>query len=229
MKRGDILSDVNTPTKSEKALPSNSMSAKSKPSTPKTPVEKKAKQIISNPQVRKKSELEKGMVEVKSFMIDDIVMPRVKDMVMDIISGIFDMAQDAILSAIFHEPTKARWNSDHERKRGKHHVPYNSMYDTRNKSMRKRGLDYDEEEDVIDDYRDVIIPDLRTRNDIEEEIYDTFEDQGVISVGDVNFIMGITVGSYTDEDYGWRNLNGMRFKQLRGGRYKLEMSKPRPI
>ena len=221
------MSEVRMPEKEEKALPSNSMTAKAQKPKAKPNVEKKAKQIISNPQVRKKSELEKGMVEVKSFMIDDIVMPRVKDMVMDIISGIFDMAQDAILSAIFHEPTKARWNSDRERGH-KHHVPYNSMYDTRNKSMRKRGIDYDEEEE-IEDYRDVIIPDLRTRNDIEEEIYDTFEDQGVISVGDVNFIMGITVGSYTDEDYGWRNLNGMRFKQLRGGRYKLEMSKPRPI
>lgn len=219
----------------KESLPSNSMVSKksaAKPNTTKLSAEKKRKQIIQQPIKRKKSVVEKELTEVKSFMIDDIVLPRVRDMIMEIIGGIFGMAEDAIESAIFGGSSRPRWNSGYSHKSHGHgrgsHVPYNSIYD-RGRSMRKRGIAYDEEEDYIQDYRDVIIKDLDERDAIEEEMMDVIEDQGYLSVGDLNYIMGIKVGDYTDEDYGWKNLNGMRFKAIRGGRYKLEMPKPRPI
>ena len=225
------MSTVKMPEKETDTLPSNSFS-KPKPKPKAAVTEKKRpKQVISQPVQKKKSFLESELTEAKSYMIDDIVIPRVRDMVMEIIEGIFGMATEAIESAIFGSKAvghRSYRRSYSGRSRGVR-TPYNSLYDYgRGRSVRKRGIEYDEEDDIID-YRDIRIQSIRERDDVEEELYNILEDQGYVSIGDVNYILGIDVGDYTDEDYGWRSLNGLRFKTVRGGGYVIDLPKPRAL
>ena len=236
------MSTVKMPEKED--LPSNSFATKKpKPPTKKSKAEvdrRKPKQMISQPSKKKKSFLESELSEAKNYMVDDIVIPRVRDMVMEIIEGIFGMATEAIESAIFGSAAIGHRSSRRSyagRSRGAR-TPYNSLYDYgRGRSMRKRGIDYDEEEEIIEDYRDVVIQSrsgraedtIKLRDDIEEEIYNILEDEGEVTVGDLNYILGIDTGPYTNEDYGWRTLSGMRFKKIRGGGYVIDMPRPRPL
>lgn len=216
------MSEVRMPEKD--SLPSNSFSqTKPKPKTEK----KRPAAVIEAPTRRKKSMAEESLTEVKSFIVDDIVLPRFKDMFIDILSGIFDMTQDAIVSAIFKTPMSSTRRGS--RSRGGH-VPYNSLYNGGRRSMRtRRKLDIDAEDDIIDDFRDVWIPNMKKRDRIEEDMYNLMEDQGYLTVGDVNYIFGIDSGSYTDEDYGWKSLSGMKFKAARGGGFYLDMPRERAL
>ena len=218
------MSERRMPEKDD--LPSNSFARKSQMSKEKH----ERKQVVAVPKKRERNAIERGATEIKDYIVEDILIPQAKDTVWGIVEGIFDMFKSTVEAYIFGE-AKPRWNSSHYKRgsgRARSHVPYSSIYD-RGSSMRRRKLDYDEEDDVVESYRDLTFT-REEVEDIREEMYAVYDDQGYLTVGDLNFICGIKVGNPQDETWGWESLSGLRIRSTRrGGRFTIDMPRPRAL
>lgn len=174
--------------------------------------EKKVEKVVSGSvKSKKKNRFQKltnifipeDVENVKSYILEDIVVPAVKDIILDAVRAFLGIDK------------KAGKNSTASK------VSYRSYYDKGNRdrdyARTKVGYDYD---DIILDNKGEA-EEVLTRMD---ELISTY---GLVSVADLYDLVGIT-GNYTDNKYGWTDIRSASTVRVREG-YMIKLPKALPL
>lgn len=188
----------------------------------KAAVEKKPvkKVVKGGVKVRKKSPARKftdifisdDVTNVKSYILMDVVVPTVKKL-------IFDTIRDGAEMLIYGEAK--RGNSGKK--------PYHSnyiSYDRFSDRDYRPSSSYKQKETYISPFE----YEFDSRTDAENvliELKNMLHEYGMVSIADLTEMLQIT-GEYTDNRYGWTNLDNARISRTRDG-YILDLPKARPI
>lgn len=141
---------------------------------------------------------------VKNYVISDVLIPGIKQIISDVISTGIDML-------FFGEK---RGGTTYQKSSPFGHVSYSKFYEDKqsgNRSYDNRAY-YNMPEIIVDNYAEA----QTTLYNLQEVI----ERYGQASVARLYDIVGIT-GSFTDNRYGWESLAGAGSRRLRDGRYLL--------
>lgn len=175
--------------------------------------EKKVEKVVSGSvRSKKKNGLQKitdvfvpeDVENVKSYIFEDIVVPAVKDVILDAVRAFLGIDK----------------KSGRGSNAGK--VAYRSYYDkdTRRDSGRVRTrASYDYDDIVLDNRGEA--EEVLSRMD---ELIDTY---GLVSVADLYDLVGIT-GNYTDNKYGWQDIRTASVVRVRDG-YMIKLPKAFPL
>lgn len=176
--------------------------------------EKKVEKVVSGSvKSKKKNGLQKitnvfvpeDVDDVKSYIFEDIVVPAVKDIILDAVRAFLGVNG----TSIGRSSTSSK-------------VSYRKYYDDRDRrdstpARTRTGYDYD---DII----------LETRGEAEdvlermEELIDMYQ---LVSVADFYDLVGVS-GNYTDNKYGWTNVRNASVVRVRDG-YMIKLPKALPL
>lgn len=178
-----------------------------------TDSDKKVEKIISgSAKSKKKNGIQKitnvfvpdDVDDVRSYIIEDIVVPAVKDIILDAVRAFLGV------------------NSGPRGKSSSSKVPYRKYYDERDRrdsreTNRTRGYEYD----------DIIIENRGEAEDVLSRMDELIESYGLVSVADLYDLVGIN-GNYTDNKYGWFNIRTASVVRVRDG-YMIKLPKAVPL
>lgn len=182
--------------------------------------EKKLEKVIDGTAKTRKKSLTKRFIEtfftesatdVKSYLIFDVLIPAVKDTVVDLITKGVEML-------FFGESSRSS-----KKKSSGTYVSYGASY--RQDKTERLPPSSREPRKTIDD----IV--FETRGDA-EKVLDTLSEAlsvyGSVSVADFYDLADISA-EWTDNNFGWTDLRGARVLRTRGGGYTIDMPKPTNI
>lgn len=200
------------------SLPSNSHKSKEQEKQYSKP-EKKIEPVVSGKAtVKKKSGivrladvfLPEDVDSVKSYIIFDILIPKIKSGIHDIVSEAWDsFCGISRRSGSRGTASKVSYVSYDKYSRG----------DKQPETPRRSGVNY---EDII----------FSTRGDAESvydrmaELCDTFN---AVSVADMYELADVPNDNYTLNKYGWTSMEGAQVVRLSGGGFAIKMPKARPF
>lgn len=142
-------------------------------------------------------------VDVKGYILQDVLIPSIKDTISDVITGGLEML-------LFGE-RRSRGN-----RRGFNngsYVSYSGYYNgsktnqNRTRSVRSGGRYYIE---------DIILESRGDAEDVLGNMIDTIKDYGMVSVADLYDMVGIA-GVFTDNSWGWFDLGNASVRRVDGG------------
>ena len=182
--------------------------------------DKKAEKVISgSAKVHSKSGFEKlrdsfvseDSKNVKSYIISGILIPSLKKAISDIVTTGIDII-------LYGESRHSRNSSSTGSK-----ISYQKYYDRdfgyKPPTRVTPTYGYDVKEFVVD-----------TRGDAEsvlDQIQDMMSRYEVVTVSDYYDLIGVS-GQFTDNYYGWTDMNGMRVRAVRGG-WLIELPPPKQL
>lgn len=190
---------------------------------------KKIEKVVTSEVVRRKKSFGTKLREmfvgadadtVKEYVVQDVLVPALKDMISDASSG----ALDRILYGDSSRYNRRRRN-DFDRPHG--HVAYNRMgpSDRRGRSdEHRRNSPRRKSSNVIDE---VILATRAEAQEVLDRMYDLLQRYEAVSVSDLNELLGLS-GQYTDDKWGWLDLRGSDIRRLREG-YLLTLPDPEPL
>lgn len=183
--------------------------------------EKKIQKVVAgNVKTRKKSDIQKftdvfiseDIGNVKNYILMDVLIPRIRDTVVDIIKNSVDMifyggaSGPSSKRSTVSKVSYSRYYNESGRR------DYNSATKTRS------GLDYD---DIIFDNRG----DAEAVLSAMEDIIDQY---GVVSVGDLYDLAEISTKNYAVNKYGWTDIRSATVFRSREG-YMLKLPRALPL
>lgn len=205
-------------------LPDNSSKARKErqqaaAETKRAPEGKRAEKIVKGKVKTKKNEVRKltdifiseDVANVKSYIIDDVLIPTIKKTLYDIIVNSFDIALFGGRGSGNRRSTADRYSYTDYNSRS------SSRRDERSNHRTTSGYSYD---DII----------LETRAEAEavlsrmDEIMEEYE---IVRVADLYDLVGVT-GEHTDNKYGWTNIRNAEVERVRDG-YRIKMPRALPI
>lgn len=146
-------------------------------------------------------------------MIFDVVIPTVKDTIMDL----FNMA--------FYGESYGNRNTRSSR-RG-YYTNERTSYSSYYKSERDRERDYRRNR-RSNDVPEIIVDSRADAQDVLEEMNNLIDEYDDVSVGDLNQIVGIT-GTPQDEKWGWYDISSARIKKVGPREYLVDLPRPKPL
>lgn len=158
---------------------------------------------------------------IGNYILYDILLPALRDMVSDIGHGALDMAMGT---------DTRRYSNSRRRDRNSSYVSYNRYWDDRDYDRRKhRDRDDDRYERRGRDIDDIIFDYREDAEDCLDRMCDYLERYESVPVSYLFDICGMTVpGDFTKDDWGWYNLSSAKVRHVRGG-YIIDLPKVRPI
>ena len=177
--------------------------------------EKRVEKVVSGSvKSKKKNGLQKitnvfvpeDVDDVKSYIFEDIVVPAVKDIILDAVKAVLGV----------NNTYKGRSSTA-----GK--ISYRKYHDDRDRRDRdtpsqiKRAYDYD---DII----------IENRGDAEEVLVrmdELIATYGLVSVADFYDLVGVS-GNYTDNKYGWTDIRGATTVRVGDG-YMIKLPRVKPL
>lgn len=146
--------------------------------------------------------------DVKSWLITDVVVPGIKNTILDMLGMMFFGGGD-------YSRRSSRGGYDRER------VSYNSYYsssrrDRRDSRDRRDKDDYGPRRDGKVDYRNIIFRDRRAAEDLVDELHRRIEDYNQVSIAEMFDMMEIT-GKYTDNNWGWTRKSDIGIRRVSNG------------
>ena len=200
------------------SLPSNSHKSKEQEKQYSKP-EKKIEPVVSGKAIVKKRTgitkladvfLPEDVDSVKSYIIFDILIPKIKSGIHDIVSEAWDsFCGISRRSGSRSTASKVSYVSYDKYSRG----------DKQPETPRRSGVNYEE----------IVFP---TRGDAESvydrmaELCDTFN---AVSVADMYELADVPNDNYTLNKYGWTSMEGAQVIRLSGGGFAIKMPKARPF
>lgn len=175
------------------------------------------KVVNSNIQVQKKSNIQKftdnfvnnDVPKIKSYIVNDVVIPSAKSAVSTIVKNVIDI--------LLYGESRNNGRLPADR------ISYNSYYDrpyrtTVTNNSISRTFAYED-----------VMPLTRADADaVLDRMYEVLDYYGFVRVSDLNQFLGIT-GEYTDNNFGWTSLNGANKYSVGINQFKLGLPKPSPI
>lgn len=153
--------------------------------------------------------------DVKSWLLLDVIIPGVKNTILDMISMMFFGEVD--------RRSRSRSRRDRDDYRTSYSSYYSGSSSRRSRSSRSREDRYDSDDRV--DFRNIV---LRTRDDAEhviEELRDRIRKDGSASVADLLDLIDVA-GRYTDNNYGWEDERDIGIRRVSSG-YLIDVAEPR--
>lgn len=147
-----------------------------------------------------------------SSLLDDYLIPALKDLINDILHGAIDMTFGG---GGYYRGSSSR------RGRGSSYISYNRYYDDRDDRRRRRNRrerDYDDDDDYIISRRNIDFSEFRFEfredaDDIFDILCDRLERYGEVTVAYYLDKIGKTIpGDWTAEDWGWTNFAGVKVR-----------------
>lgn len=186
--------------------------------------EKKVEKVISGTaKVKKKSELRKfadnfiseDVDSVKTYVIRDVIIPSVIDLVEDIVVG--------GIRTLLRGESGRRETRDRRYSGSPSYVNYTRYSDRRDdRSYRdnqtRRGYGYD----------DIVVNSRADAEAVIEQMDGIVDTYGMVSVADLYDLVGMS-SNYTDNNYGWTNIRNAEPVRLRDGGWMIKMPKAIPI
>lgn len=176
--------------------------------------EKKVEKIVSGSvKAKKKSGLQKitnvfvpeDVDNVKSYILEDIVVPAVKDIILDAVRAFLGVNGKSVgRSTNASKVSYRKYYEDNRR-------DYSSSTRTRT------GYEYD----------DVILDNRGEAEDVLSRMDELVATYGLVSVADFYDLVGIT-GNYTDNKYGWTDIRSANVVHVREG-YMIKLPKALPL
>lgn len=175
--------------------------------------EKKVEKIVNGAvKSKKKNGLQKitnafvpeDVESVKSYIFEDIVVPAVKDIILDTCRTFLGLDKNSRRDSIAAK------------------VEYRNRYggNVRENTRRARiGSGYD--------YNDIILDNRGEAEEVLLRMDELIETYGLVSVADLYDLVGVT-GSYTDNKYGWTDIRMGSVIRVRDG-YMIKLPKASPI
>lgn len=148
--------------------------------------------------------------KVKSYLVTDVIIPAIKDTIVDIVKNGIDM--------MFYGESRSDRS---KQKGGGTYVSYNSYY---NPSPRSRSFDTGDRNRSRSNSREFIFDSRGEAEKVLDTLFDLVQDYKAASVADLCSLVGVT-GEWTDNKWGWVDLSGSTVKRVHGG-YILDLPKP---
>lgn len=148
--------------------------------------------------------------DVRTYAIDDVVIPSIKKAIVDIIKNGVEM--------IFYGRS-GRPRSTSEK------ISYNRCYD---RDDRDRRRDDEPRSRSRFSYDDIVVPDRGEADAVLDRLCETIREYGAARVADLYELVGISSDNYTDNDYGWTSLRNARVVRVRDG-YAFDLPRAMPI
>lgn len=177
--------------------------------------EKKVEKVISgSAKSKKKSGLQKitnvfvpeDVEDVKSYIFEDIVVPAVKDIILDAVKAVLGVnGSSRGKGSTASKVSYRKYYDDRERR------DYSGVIRTRS------GYEYD----------DVIIENRGEAEDVLSRMDELISTYGLVSVADFYDLVGIS-GNYTDNKYGWTDIRSASVVRVRDG-YMIKLPKALPL
>lgn len=150
-----------------------------------------------------------GVDNVGDYVIFDVIIPTLKEMVVNSVS-------DGINMLLFGETKRGRSSSRNSRSG---YVQYESYSRNRDRDSGRRAQF---------DFSDIEFETRADAIDVLDAIEDTISMYDVASVSDLYEFAGITPRP-TDNNYGWTSVNTAEILMKRNGNYILSMPRPKPL
>lgn len=193
-------------------FPSNSHKSKEE-----VKIEKRVSEKVVKGKVKKKKKslgarmsesfLEDDSSNVFQYILWDVLIPAAKDTIFDVLTN----AGRMFLYGDNKAPDRVR------RDRGKSYVSYSSYYEEDRRERPRRAVNRRASQnfdDIFFDYRE-------DAEEVLDRLSDLVDEYQMASVGDLYDLVGMT-SNYTDQKWGWYNLNTARVVRCRDG-YALRM------
>lgn len=183
---------------------------------------KKVEKVVKGKAVvKKKSEMSKiasniiaeEAKSIKDYAIYDVIIPALKDGISQLVKGCIDM--------MFYGEIRSTSHSRHRSGLNATRVSYRDYYEERRDPRRRSSFrqSYDDIEfDTRDDAEEVL-----------DRMDELIEQYGIVTVGDLFDLAGVTGNGYTDQNYGWTSVSSATIERDRHGGYFIRMSRPSPI
>ena len=163
------------------------------------------KVVSGNVKVRKRSSgrkildlfIEEDSSSIKDYLIFDILIPKIKDVLADIMHGTTDM--------LFYGRVRG---SNARKASGTTYVSYNS-YSSPKKAISARRSVYT--------FDDIVVESRGEAERVLDILQQTINDYGEATVADFYELVGVTGNGYTDRSYGWKDLSGAYVSKVREG------------
>lgn len=186
----------------------------------------KLKPVVKRPASKKKKSLGKKFKEsflgdesqsVGDYVIHDVLVPALKAMINDMVSGGVEMM-------LFGE--RSRRPSNVIRNGGRSYVSYGNYYrdDRRPKDDRR---DVSRASRARHDFEEIVFDSRGEAETVLSHMVDMTLEYGMVSVSDFYELSGIDA-QFTDNKYGWTNLRDARTDRTRDG-YVLNLPPARPL
>ena len=197
--------------------PGNSNQAKEDKTVAKPKVEK----VISGTAIEKKetlgSRIRKSFAgddsqSVGQYILFDVMIPAAKSMISDAVSG-------GIERLLFGTVRPAGRNAPRQGGYTSYGSVSSATPQTNRPAISARGR-------ANHDFNEIVLETSAEAENVIQTLLNLVEDYGFASVADLYSAVGIT-GSYTDEKWGWSNLNGATYRRIRNG-YLLELPRTMP-
>lgn len=180
---------------------------------------KKEKVITGKATKKKKSEVGKlansviteDIANVKNYIVQDVLIPSFKKAISDIVTNGIDM--------LLYGETGVTKRSGGTSSR----VSYRNYYDKGGDGKAKKvssGSSYDFDEILVDSYAQA--------DKILSEMDAQIGEFGSVTVADMYNYAGLEA-SWTDNKYGWTNINSAKADRTRDGKYIIKMPKASPL
>lgn len=185
-------------------------------SKPETPKEKVVENVINGDEfVSRKRSLGKKIVnilfngdiqDVKSYVINDVLIPAVKE-------TIFEMVNKGLDMVLFGGSSRSASKQSNQTYISYNNYSKRGTSETRQRSVRRSDERFDEEELIF-----------RERGPAElvlEKLYAIFEEYHIVTKADLNDILNRS-GNFTDNNWGLTDMSGACVERVRGG-YLLKL------
>ena len=178
------------------------------------PEKKVEKVVIGSVKSKKKNGLQKitnvfvpeDVDDVKSYIFEDIVIPAVKDIILDAVRAFLGVS-----------------GSPRGKSSASSKISYRKYYDDRDRqdsghtTRTRTGYDYD----------DIILESRGEAEDVLERMDELIATYQLVSVADFYDLVGIS-GNYTDNKYGWTDIRNASVVHVRDG-YMIKLPKALPL
>lgn len=166
---------------------------------------------------------------VGSYLLYDILLPALRDLVSDIGHGALDMAMGT---------DSRRYRRGGRSRRDETYISYDRYWDDRPRSRRR----YDDDDDYVsrrrtsrrvpsnEDLDEFVFPGKEKARRLLDEMRDHIDEYGDVSVAYLLGRIGEDIpGDFVTEDWGWYNLDSAKLKPAYGGGWHIIFPKIRPI
>lgn len=180
--------------------------------------EKKVEKVITgSAKIKKKSEMHKlsdvfsgkDSAEVKEYLMSDVIIPGIKKIVWEIVTGAFDMI-------LFGGNGRTKKNTNAG------YVSYNNYSNRREPSR-----DEQSRARTRYSYGELVLETRGDAEDVMDRLHEAIREYGMATVADMYDAAGLSC-NYTDNKYGWRNLHDAQIVRVRDG-YMLKMPPAGPL
>lgn len=201
----------------DELFPSNSLVQKQE--EPKRDIQKitTGKVSVKKPGLGKKMAdtfLGDDVENVKSYLIMDVVVPAIKDTIVDMVCSGVEM--------IFGVGRRGGAS----RSKQSYTNYSNISYKERDRERRDRRRDTRSTRDRYDDEKEIIVETRQEAEDVIYQLAELCEVYGMARVADLYELVGMT-GDFQSHKWGWESVGQARAIRVRGGGYLIDL--PRPI